>query len=303
MLRDYDEALTYFRKEAAVAPESPFALTDVGYNLRKMGRFAEAIETFDKALAVRPDYRWGLSGLAGTHLLMGKLDEARQTYQQLYDTADDDYARWNAHNGLAACYTYANQNDAAYAELQKVTAMYEGSENDRALWQSYHTRGDFCMMAGMLENAKADYDKWLEIVDNSDNSPETKNRQKTDYYLNMVRIALMQNDIEKAKERQATFMQLDVSDLATSQPYYKIDGLIATAEGRYDDAIAALEKTPRNNQNLLRRARAYEGKGDPAQAKKCYEEIIDSNSTGFVALLVRKQAKERLASLADMTAK
>jgi tetratricopeptide (TPR) repeat protein len=299
---NYKEALSNFQKLVAMAPANASVLSGLGMTFKQMGKLDEAVQNFDKALAIDPNLTWALSSQGDTYLLMDKPDKAKSNYQRLLESASDNNERWAAHARLASCYIQENQLEDAYGELSKASQVFEDAQDDSSLWVSYHRRGDYCILWGESKKAKQDYDTWIAMVEKSAQPAEYKNIRKADYYLNMVRLALMVNDVDKAKSIE---QQLKTEKLTEHSAYHKIQGLIATAEGRCDDALAHFDSLPNNAgfTNALRKARAYACKGDTESAITAYQQALGNPSVDFIALMVKKQAQEGLDSLAKMTAK
>ena len=78
------------------------------------------------------------------------------------------------------------------------------------------------------------------------------------------------------------------------------------AKRNANDAIAMLLNLGDGGRNSLRKARAYEGKGDIDKAREYYENPLESNSLGwqsYVQVMTRKHAQEGLDNLSKMTLK
>jgi len=309
-VENYNEALSTYQKMVEMAPENVSALRGTGLAYKQLGKLDEAIQNLDKALSINPYLSWVRSNLGDSYILVDMPEKAKYHYQKLLESATDNIERRQAHYRLVGYYVVKNQLEEGYKELLKVSQMFEDAQEDQHLWGNYHRRGDYCILWDEATKAKQDYDIWIEMVDKSQEPDEYRNNQRANYYLNMVRLALMDNDVDKAKSINQEFRQLKIDNLKETKPYRKIQGLIAAAEGRYDEALAAFEKTTspssRNATTTMRIARAYEGKGDIEKARAHYQEILDSPGLGYYAfpyLLCRRQAKERLASLSEMTTK
>jgi tetratricopeptide (TPR) repeat protein len=72
-------------------------------------------------------------------------------------------------------------------------------------------------------------------------------------------------------------------------------GYVAFYEGRYDDAIGALEKADQNDPFILSLlAQSYEGKKDTAKARELYQKIVDAPGFSLQAALARSVAQKKL---------
>jgi tetratricopeptide (TPR) repeat protein len=60
------------------------AYSELGFTLRKMGKFPESLAAYDKALAIQSDYTPALEYRAEAYLGLNRIDEARKTYTDLF---------------------------------------------------------------------------------------------------------------------------------------------------------------------------------------------------------------------------
>lgn len=297
--KNYDEALLNFNKAIEIAPDTPFALTALGNTFKALNKFDKAMNAFDKVLKQNPTYFPALSGQGDVFLLMDKPEQARKNYQKMLKSANSNGQRNWAHQQMAAYYVYKNQLDRVYDEWKKATDIFETDGDVQTLWEMYRRRGHVCVQLGKLDDAKQIYNKWIELVKKSEKADDYKNGQTSAYYRVMVGIAIKENDIQQAKVLEQKFLKLDIKDITKTEAYSAIKAAIAAAEGRYDDAFAALEKFPAKSDNdYLNWARMYRDKGDTQKAKEYYQKVLDfGHDPLFWRLLNKKQAREELAEL------
>ena len=60
------------------------AYSELGFTLRKMGKFPESLAAYDKALEIQPDYTPALEYRAEAYLGLNRIDDARKTYTELF---------------------------------------------------------------------------------------------------------------------------------------------------------------------------------------------------------------------------
>jgi tetratricopeptide (TPR) repeat protein len=60
------------------------AYSELGFTLRKMGRFPESLAAYDKALELNPEYTPALEYRAEAYLGLNRLDDARKSYTELF---------------------------------------------------------------------------------------------------------------------------------------------------------------------------------------------------------------------------
>jgi tetratricopeptide (TPR) repeat protein len=77
-----DEAIGYFRTAAALRPDSPGAILNVGHALQIADRTDEAIAAYEQAIRLKPDYAMAYSNLGVALSDAGRLDEAIVTLRK-----------------------------------------------------------------------------------------------------------------------------------------------------------------------------------------------------------------------------
>ena len=60
------------------------AYSELGFTLRKMGKFDESLAAYDKSLSIQPDYTPALEYRAEAYLGLNRIDDARKTYMGLF---------------------------------------------------------------------------------------------------------------------------------------------------------------------------------------------------------------------------
>jgi tetratricopeptide (TPR) repeat protein len=87
--RDWKGAESAFRSAVALRPVFPDAWNELGYALRKQGRYAESLTAYDEALRLRPNFPEALEYLGEAYVKMGRAEDARRILVRLraLDTA------------------------------------------------------------------------------------------------------------------------------------------------------------------------------------------------------------------------
>ena len=97
-----------------------------------------------------------------------------------------------------------------------------------------------------LDKAKQDFDKEMELVEKSEMLDESKNRLKLDYSWNMVRIALLKNDIETSNteyvEREKRLEALTEKLTRIETDHEKLSKAKEAIESSTNDSRAILQK-------------------------------------------------------------
>ncbi len=85
--REFDKALTYFETAQRLRPDGD-AAQDVGFALRRLGRWQEALDRFEEARRLTPrDYAIYADGLGITRIYMRRYDEAERDFDQTISLA------------------------------------------------------------------------------------------------------------------------------------------------------------------------------------------------------------------------
>jgi tetratricopeptide (TPR) repeat protein len=79
----YDDAVDDFRFVVKKQPESYPALSELGFALRKLGRFDESLEAYDRALKKKPGYGPAVEYRGESYLELGRLGDAQKAWEQL----------------------------------------------------------------------------------------------------------------------------------------------------------------------------------------------------------------------------
>ncbi len=119
-----DQALSEFRQELTIAPQSADAEYEIGEFYRLRSQFEESLEHFSKALRFQPDFEEAQIGLSRALLNLGK---PREALAHLHEAV-----RLNPQNGVSH-FLLAS----AYKALGE-TARYQ---SEMGLYQKYHGAG------------------------------------------------------------------------------------------------------------------------------------------------------------------
>jgi tetratricopeptide (TPR) repeat protein len=96
------------------------AYSELGFTLRKMGKYKESLEAYDAALQLSPDYTPALEYRAEAYLGLNRLDEARKTYVDLFA---GDRPRADALLAAMKSFVAARRADAAGLDAAQLDAL------------------------------------------------------------------------------------------------------------------------------------------------------------------------------------
>jgi tetratricopeptide (TPR) repeat protein len=152
---------------------------------------------------------------------------------------------------------------------------------------------------GKADEARAEFEKALKTIEESDLSAEIKENNRRFTHYNLARVAAAKKDFATAKSEAAEFRK---KAEATNNPNQvklanEVDGVIALAEKDWDKSIASLQQANlQNPQNLYRICQAYQGKGDTGKVAEFCGKAADFHSLpNLPYAFVRTKAKAEAA--------
>lgn len=77
-------AVADFNRAVKNDPNLFQAYSELGFTLRKLGRYDQSLAAYDRALEIQPGFAAAIEYRAEAHLGLNRLDEARQAYATLY---------------------------------------------------------------------------------------------------------------------------------------------------------------------------------------------------------------------------
>jgi tetratricopeptide (TPR) repeat protein len=81
--KDWTTAADAFQKAVGFRPDFADAWNELGYALRKQGRYPESLTAYDRALKLRPNFPEALEYLGEAYVQMGRIDDARRILDRL----------------------------------------------------------------------------------------------------------------------------------------------------------------------------------------------------------------------------
>jgi len=80
----YEQAIAAQTKAVESDPKNHEAQNELGYALRRTGRFEDALAAYDRALALKPSYFPAVEYRGEAYLAVGRLDRAKNAYMTLF---------------------------------------------------------------------------------------------------------------------------------------------------------------------------------------------------------------------------
>ena len=261
------------------------------------GDHAGALALYEKALASDP----GLNGVhigAGRALdFLGRHAEARKHYARAIETVAPD-ARAQAFSALAVSYAFeANAAEAAKA-YQKVFDERIAAGNPAGAAGTANAIGRVYLESGDLGNAEKWYRTGYETSKQASGLPEAEQNLWLLRWLNaQARIAARRGNFDEARRHASAMNEILAKGQNESErPQYQyLLGYVALEAGEYDRAIAELQKGNLEDSFVLGLiGRAYEKKGDAANAKAYYAKVLAAPAHSLNTAFARRWARSYL---------
>jgi tetratricopeptide (TPR) repeat protein len=296
---DYANAEQAFKKYIELIPADPNPYDSYAELLLKMGKYADSITQYRKALSIDPNFVASRNGIAADLLYLGKTDEALAELQALNDKARSDGERRTALFGMTVVQADGGKLDKALAEADKQYAMGEKIGDTAAMTADLQLKGNILVEMGKYDEAKEQFERLVQMTEESTLSPEIKENAKLFRHYNLVTVALGKKEYATAKAEAEEFRKgAEASGNPTqTRQAHELAGMIALAEKEYDKAVAELQQANQQNpQNLYRLSQAFQGKGDSAKAKEFGTKAAGFNSLPQLNYAFIRTKAQKLAS-------
>jgi tetratricopeptide (TPR) repeat protein len=278
---DYPDAEQAFKKYIELIPNDPNPYDSYAELLLKMGRFDEAIIQYRKALAIDANFINSHQGIAAALMYQGKPDEAAAELQKITDKARSDAERRTALFALTVVDVDSGKMDKALTEVDKQYALGEKTNDVAGMTGDLQLRGNILLEMGKPDEAKAQFDRLVQMTDSSTLSQEIKDNAKLFNHFNLARVDIAKKDMAAAKTEAEAFRKgtESLKNPFQTKQAHQLFGTIALESKDYDTAIAELlQANQQNPYDLYRLCLAYQGKGDAAKATESCKKAANFNT-------------------------
>ena len=289
-----------FRKYIELIPTDPNPYDSLAELLLKEGKFDEAIAQYQKALSIDPNFVNSHQGIAAALLYGGKPDEAAAEVQKFSQKARNDGEKRTALFVLAVIHADGGKLDKALADMDQQYAIAEKGNDVPGMAGDLQAKGNILLEMGRFDQAKAQYEKAVKLIQASNLSPEVKENNKRFQHFNLARVAVGKKDLATAKSEAEEYRK---AVEPTQNPFqirlaHTLSGIVALAAKDWDAAIAELgQGNQQDPYNLYRLSLAYAGKGDRDKAKDFAARAANFNALPALnAAFVRTKAKKASAA-------
>ena len=315
---DFEKALEYFRRYAAVSPGDANPFDSMGEMYFRMGKLDESIEKFKEALEVKPDFAssWKISYI---YALKEEYEEALKWADQYISHAPS--VPWQSLGyQLKGFYYYIQGNlEQAFEEIGQSEELAKQANDNSLIDVAYREKIWICYEWGKIDLFRDYQKRRMEFRTDNNLGDEFENSIISHFYEGLA--DLKTGQLEAAKSKLSVIHSMlskketeQTKQLKTSiHDYFK--SLILLEEDSADEAIAIIETMPppkvsfTSAVSFIRRnlpfdddlfAQAFLKKGELDKAISEYERITTLNlGIGLDRPLIHPLSRYRLAKLYD----
>jgi tetratricopeptide (TPR) repeat protein len=278
---DYASAEQAFKKYVELIPNDPNPYDSYAELLLKMGRFDDSITQYRRALAHDANFNPSRFGMAADLMYKNQPDQAIAELQEMADKARNDAERRTALFGMAVVFSDRGQFDKAMQAMDKEYAIAEAKNDVANMTADSQAKGNILLAAHKYDEAAKQFDRSLQLTEDSTLSQEIKDNAKLQHHYNLASLALAKKDYAAAKTHADTYREGAEASHGRFriQQAHELAGRIALGQKDYDTAIAELQQANHQDpSNLYRLSQAYKAKGDADQSQEFLKKAADFNS-------------------------
>ena len=278
---DYASAENAFKKYVELIPNDPNPYDSYAELLLRMGKFDDSITQYRKALSVDGHFMASHFGIAADLMYLNKPQEAMAELQKMAAAARNDGELRTALFGMAVVSADSGRFDQALQDVDKQFAVAEKKKDAAAMAGDLQAKGNIYLQMKKYDEARKNFDRSLQIIQDSDLSPEIKENAKRQHHYNLAVVAAGKNDLATAKAEAEEFSKAAEAsnNVVQTRQSQELQGILALGQKDYEHAIVELQQANQQNpQNLYRLSQAYAGKGESGKAQEIAAKAGSFNS-------------------------
>jgi tetratricopeptide (TPR) repeat protein len=264
----------------------------------------KARAAFEKTQAIGPKTARVEAFLAGDQLLKGNYARARATYLEVEKSLPKGSVPFAIRFGVTFSHLYEGNVDAALESLRTYLAEYKARGLDQQFPEVFiwNAMARINLENGRLEEAMKNYEKGYDSVPGSKLPEDQKQTWFGRLRHGKARVlAKMGKHQEAWAEAEAVKQMIEQGGEPAKQywpAYHYLAGYVKLEAGDYPAAVEHLKQAdPKNPFDVLLLARALEKAGKKDEAKKAYQQVVDSQWPGIERPLAYPEAKRKVQAL------
>ena len=299
-----EQALAPLQQLTADYPQERLFFMLLGQNAAGLGKHAEARAAFEKAIALDPTTPRAYALVGNTYVMQGDYAKARDMYQKARAKTPAGVAPGQPTYGMAFIHLYEGHVDEALATLRSYLDEYKKTKTPKDLPEVFiwNSIARINLENGRLEEAMKAYASGFESVPGSELSEEQKKIWTGRLHHGRGRTLARMGKHEEAWAEAETVKKMIDEGGEAGKPfvpaYHYLAGYVKLEKGDYAAAIEHLKQADAEDPfHALLLARAYDKAGDKENARKAYQQVVDSPQNGLDRALAYREAKTRLGTL------
>jgi eukaryotic-like serine/threonine-protein kinase len=311
--KDFDRALGYFQKYAAISPGDANPYDSMGELYFNVGKLDQAIEKYEEAIKIKPDFGAQLR-IAYCYALKEDYAEAMRWIDHFIPVAPSEGMKAYAHEFRGFYSSIQGRLGQALSEFDKAADLFRSIQNFSFFSIMFRRKAWVCYDWGKNDSCREYFQAYHDYRSQNKIQSEIFNRALYQCYLGLLDIRNNQLGDAQSKLAEVKFLIEKSTNpeetRAMQESYLLFSAEILLAQGMTDEAISEFQRmqpAPLNLsvpitiivRNLPYRddfvGRAYERKGETDKAIAEYERLLDPKNIGND--LVHPLTRFRLANL------
>jgi tetratricopeptide (TPR) repeat protein len=262
-----------------------------------------ALVAFQKAQAIGPSPRVN-AFIANDDLLKGQYGKARASLEAVEKSLPKGAVPFPVRFGITFSHIYEGNTDAALKSLETYLAEYKANGLDQQFPEVFvwNAMARINLEAGRLDEALKDYEKGYASVPGSSIPEDQKQTWLGRLHHGKARTLARMGKQQEAWAEVETVRKMILAGGEAGRQYWPayhyVAGYAKLEAGENEAALEhLLQADPKNPFDVMLLARAYEKTGRKEEAKKAYQQVLDSQWAGIERPLAFGEAKRKVSTL------